>query len=181
MPVSNVNPDRPVDLSRLTQQAAAPAAGGAVATVTTATFERDVVQRSLTGPVIVDVWSSRSPISIQLSALLDTMAAEYQGRLTFVRVAADTNPEIVQALQMEAIPSVFAFLGGRLVPLFTGGLPEAELRPLLDQVVAAAAQAGVQSGANPPEPPADPRFDGVTKALEEGDWDAAIAGYQSIL
>lgn len=180
MPVSNVNPDRPVDLSRLTQQAAVPA-GGVVASVTTATFERDVVQRSMTGPVIVDVWSPRSPISAQLSALLDTLAGEYQGRLAFVRVAADSNPDIVQALQMEAIPSVFAFLGGRLVPLFTGGLPEAELRPLLDQVVAAAAQTGNQAGASAPEPPADPRFDGVTQALEAGDWDAAIAGYQAIL
>lgn len=179
MTVSAVNPNRPVDLSPLAQP---PAAGGTgvVTTVTAASFERDVVQRSMAGPVVVDVWSARSPISTQLSALIDAVASDYQGRLTFVRLAADTNPEIVQALKMEAIPSVFAFFGGRVVPLLTGGITEAELRPLLDQVVAAAGQSAPAAGQGA-APQSDPRFDAVTTAMEQGDWDSAIAGYQALL
>ncbi len=103
----------------------------------------------------------------------------------------DANPRISQALQVQSIPTVFAVIGGQLVPGFQGALPEAQVREFVMAVLDAAKQAGlsgavaVEPGAADaeaePEEPADPRFVAAETALDDGDFPAAIAAYEAIL
>ena len=79
-------------------------------------------------------------------------------------------------------------LGGRLIQGFTGALPERDLRAFLEQVLAAAAQAGlpgagaVDGEAGEPAPvPAEPEVLAAEDAMAEGDYAAAAAAYDALL
>jgi putative thioredoxin len=107
------------------------------------------------------------------------------------KVDVDANPAIAQAFQVQSIPSVFAVVGGRPLPLFQGALPEQQVRAYLDELLKVAEANGVSgsvaggapaaAGAEPDQPPADPRMEAAYDAIEAGDWVAARAAYQSIL
>jgi putative thioredoxin len=168
-------------------EAPAPAPGQHVVDVTEETFQTEVLDRSFQLPVLIEVHSQRSPASQQLSALLQRLAQEAAGAWLLARVDADANMRVVQALQVQAVPTVFAVLGGQLVPGFEGVLPEQQLREFLAAVSQAAKEAGLPgapAGDQPDEPveePDDPRFVAAEAALQEGDYDLAIERYQAIL
>ncbi|HLS14808.1 MAG TPA: tetratricopeptide repeat protein [Beutenbergiaceae bacterium] len=114
-------------------------ASGAVQDVTAATFN-DLVQRSTQVPVIVDLRSPRSPASTELSATLQTLAAEYGGRFLLARVDVDAHPQIAQAFQAQGAPTVCAVLKGQPLPLFQGPQPVDQIRAVLDEVLRVAAE-----------------------------------------
>ena len=185
-------------------QAKANAPAGVMVDVTELNFEAEVVERSMTIPVVLDMWSARSAGSQQLSPILATLAAEYGGRWILGRVDVDTNQQIAAAFQVQSIPAVFAVLKGQPVPLFDRPYPEAQIRQVLAQLLVMAAEQGVtgivgdpaaagneadgseadgqpKSESVEPEPELDPRFDAAFDAVESGDWDAADSAYRTIL
>jgi putative thioredoxin len=186
-----------VDLSSLRPPptpAAPPTAGGPaggasphVLDVTEATFEEQVLQRSLQVPVLIDFWADWCGPCKQLSPLLERLAAEAGGAWVLAKIDVDRNQAIAGQLQIQSIPTVLLALGGRLVQGFTGALPERELRSFLDQVLAAAKQAGLPgpagdgAGAEPAAPPADPEVVEAEDALSRGDYAAAVAAYDALL
>src|SRR5690242_7733143 len=74
--------------------------GGYVVEVSEAGFQSAVIDRSMTVPVIVDLWTARAAQSQQISTVLDQLAAEYAGRFLVARVDIDTSPALVQAFQV---------------------------------------------------------------------------------
>lgn len=195
----SINPYGAVDLAALAQRAPArpPAGAGAapggsyVVDVTDATFGPAVAQRSMTVPVVVDLWATWCEPCKQLSPVLERLADAYAGRFVLAKVDVDANPQIAQAFQVQSIPMVAAVIGGRALPLFQGALPEAQVRQYLDQLLQAAAAAGVDGvaepvepggPAGPQEPPAvDPRFEAAFEAIERGDLDGAAQAYRAVL
>jgi putative thioredoxin len=169
--------------------APAPAAGQYVIDVTEANFQAEVIDRSFQVPVLLVVTSARAASSAQLAASLETIVSSAQGQLILGKVDADTDVRVAQALQVQAVPAVFAVIGGQLVPGFEGVLPDDQLREFVGAVLQAAAQAGLQAppaaaeGAEPSTPavPEDPRFDAAEAALAEGDYELARERFQAIL
>jgi len=95
-------------------------------------------------------------------------------------------------LQVQSIPTVFAAIGGQLVPGFQGALPEPQVREFVGALVKAGAQAGLDGAVAPgaaadddeaasAELPVDPRFSDAEAALEAGQFDLAAKRYQAIL
>jgi putative thioredoxin len=164
-------------------EAPVPASGDYVVDVTEATFQSAVIDRSFQVPVLIDLWADWCQPCKQLSPVLERLANEAAGQWVLAKVDTDANPRIAQALSVQSIPTVYAVIGGQLVPGFQGALPEAQVREFVAAVLKAAEQANL-SGAGAglaAEPPADPRFDAAEKALAEGDYGAAVQAYQSIL
>ncbi len=164
-------------------EAPAPASGDYVVDVTEASFQSAVIDRSFQVPVLIDLWADWCQPCKQLSPVLERLANEAAGQWVLAKVDTEANPRIAQALQVQSIPTVYAVIGGQLVPGFQGALPEAQVREFVAAVLKAAEQANL-SGAGADlaaEPPADPRFDAAEKALAEGDYGAAVQAYQSIL
>src|ERR1700732_5180742 len=125
--------------------AGAPAAGPAsafVIDVTEETFNDDVVLRSRTTPVIVDLWADWCQPCKQLSPVLEKLADEAAGEWILARVDVDANPRLAQAFQAQSIPMVVAIIGGQMVDGFAGAMPEAQVKQWLDQVLAVAEQLG---------------------------------------
>ncbi|PZS14166.1 MAG: co-chaperone YbbN [Pseudonocardiales bacterium] len=179
-------------------QAPAPGAGHYVVDVTEESFQAEVLDRSFQRPVLVDLRATRSAASEQLSPLLERLALESNGSWLLTRIDIDANPRLAQALQVQAVPTVFAVLAGQLVPGFQGALPEDQLREFIAAMLLAAQEAGLAEGGAVPDPdaqppdagpevpdvpevPDDPRFVAAEDALQEGDYALSAQRYQAIL
>ncbi|MCT9929108.1 tetratricopeptide repeat protein [Planotetraspora sp. A-T 1434] len=166
------------------REAAGPAgAASDVIETTSATFNADVVERSLNVPVIVEATVPRAEQVQQFSGTMEKLATEAGGAWVLARVDVEANPELAQALRMRAIPTVYLAFQGQLMPLFEGPLPEAQLRQALAQVFE---QLGIEllappEGEGPAEPPVDPDLLAAEQAIEKGDLDAAAAAYERLL
>ncbi|MFJ6113647.1 tetratricopeptide repeat protein [Agrococcus sediminis] len=193
-----------VDLSALAarhQQAASPqpeaapaaqsqgAATGVVIDITDADFGA-VVELSERVPVIIDIWAEWCGPCKQLSPVLERLVEAQRGRLVLAKVDADRNPQLVQAFNAQSIPTVAAVIGGRPAPLFTGALPEEQVRDVLEQVLAFAEQQGITGSvpvgdgepAGEPEPePVPPLHQEAFDAIEQGDYETAIAAFEKAI
>jgi putative thioredoxin len=192
-----------VDLSALAARSPAPAAStngaaasGVVLEVTEATFQAEVLERSVSVPVVIDFWADWCQPCKQLSPILEKLAREYDGRVLLAKIDVDANQQLGAAFQVQSIPSVFAVLKGQPVPLFQGAMPEPQVRQVFEQLLQVAAANGVtgrlevkaaedagrtESTEQPAEPPHDPRYDAAYDAIEKGDFDAAAAAYRGLL
>ena len=145
---------------------------------------REVAETSTRVPVVVVLHASRSQVSTDLAGQLQTLAREYAGRFQLARVDVDTAPEVAQALQVAAVPTVVALIAGQPVPLFQGAIPADQLRELLDQLLELAARNGVTgrlapqaADAEPVEPEETEVERAAREALERGDYAAAEEVY----
>lgn len=174
---------------RKTEAALANAPAGVIVDVTTATFQSEVLDRSMTVPVVVDLWATWCGPCKQLSPILERLAAEYAGRWILAKVDVDAEQQIAAAFQVQSIPSVYAVIGGQVVPLFQGAMPEQQIRPVLDKLLEVAASQGItgtlqepaEPVSQPEEPAGDPRFDAAVQAIDAGDWSGARQAYKRIL
>ncbi len=141
--------------------------------VTEATFQTEVLERSLTTPVVIDFWADWCGPCKQLSPVLEKLAVEGGGSWVLAKIDVDANPRVAQAFRVQGIPMVFAVVGGQPVDAFTGVVPEAQLRPWIEAVLKASSAAGPETE--------DPALLAADDALVEGDLDQAERAYQKIL
>ncbi|MFI7144331.1 tetratricopeptide repeat protein [Nonomuraea sp. NPDC050022] len=170
-------------------QAAAP---GSIIDVTEETFTTEVIDRSMSVPVVLDLWSPRAPGSAQLSPVLEKVVGDMGGRAILAKVNVDGSPQIAQALRVQAVPTVLAIFQGQAVTGFQQVLPEQEVRRWLDELMGAVEQFyQANPDARPADvgeqqdesagPPADPDVLAAEEAVDKGDLDAAEAAYQRLL
>ena len=100
---------------------------------TTASFEAEVLQKSLEVPVLVDFWATWCGPCKTLGPILEKLAAEYNGAFRLAKVDVDKEQQIAAAFQIRSVPTVFLVKGGQLVDGFPGALPEGQLREFLKQ------------------------------------------------
>ncbi|ASR37616.1 co-chaperone YbbN [Prauserella marina] len=168
--------------------AGGPPSEGAVIDVTEATFQAEVVERSLQTLVVVDLWAEWCGPCKQLSPVLERLAAESGGAWVLAKVDVDANPRISQLFGVQSIPTVVAIAGGQPVDAFSGAQPEPQIRQWLGQLLDALRDklpginaAEQQAGGEPEEEQEDPRFTEAEDALDRGDFAEAEAAYQRIL
>ena len=177
------------------QRAADPVASNLIIDVTTQSFEADVLAKSMTVPVVVDLWATWCEPCKQLSPILEKLALEYNGRWILAKVDVDAEQQIAAAFQVQSIPAVYVVIGGQVAPMFQGAIPESQVRQVLEALLLEAEKAGITGRAGSEQdsaqelpdanqdrqPPSDPRFDAAEAALESGEWENAAAAYKEIL
>ena len=158
--------------------------------MTDATFS-EVLDLSKTVPVVVEFFGQG------IEPVLGPLVASYAGKIAHVVVDATANPQLVQAFQVQQVPTVAAVIGGRPVQLYVGDYPEAEVRQIFDQVLDLAKEQGVvgtaadaadgadpdASGAGtvPAEAPLPPHHQEAFDAISAGDYATAIAEYKTAI
>ena len=102
--------------------------------VTDATFQTEVMDRSSTVPVVVDLWAEWCGPCKTLGPIIEKVVAETQGAVALVKDDVDSNPQIAQAFQAQSIPAVHAVVDGKVVDGFIGAQPESQVREFVGRL-----------------------------------------------
>ena len=113
-----------------------------MADVTDATFETDVLERSKTVPVVVDLWAPWCGPCQSLGPILEKVVGETQGLVELAKVDVDQNPSVSQAFQVQSIPAVYAMYDGKVVNGFMGAQGEPEVVSFVQELIDMAAASG---------------------------------------
>jgi putative thioredoxin len=100
---------------------------------TAASFEQDVLARSMETPVLIDFWAPWCEPCKQLKPVLEKLAGEYAGGFVLARVNSDDEMQLAALFGVRSLPTVMLLRGGRPVDGFMGAQPESVLRQFLSQ------------------------------------------------
>ncbi len=104
---------------------------------TEATFETDVIQASLTTPVLVDFWAAWCGPCKTLGPILEKVVESYNGALKLAKVDTDAQMQLAAAFGIRSLPTVVLVKDGQMIDGFMGALPESAIREFLQKHVAA--------------------------------------------
>jgi putative thioredoxin len=166
------------DLSSLTKPKVDPSIPLPGIEVTVENLSNEILPLSLVRPVIVLMWTSRSPKSVEMVKTLGKLEDDYKAAFALARVDIDANPEVAQAFQTKSVPFAVAIISEQMVPLFEQVYPEAQVKMVIDKVLTLASSQGVGEA---PVEQIEPEEVDAMNALESGDYVAAEAAYKKWL
>ncbi len=167
-----------VDLSSLGKPKSAPTGPTPGIAVTAENLTTEFLPLSKTRAVILFCWSPRSAESIEMLAVMGQLETSYKSSWSLGHVDIDAQPQVAQALQTQKIPYAVALINEQIVPLFEQAYPEAQIRLVLDKVLALAAEQGVGDA---PVEIIEPEEEEAVTALEAGDFATAEVAYKKLL
>lgn len=112
--------------------------------VTDATFQTEVLDRSQTTPVVVDLWAPWCGPCRQLGPILEKVVDETDGQVVLAKVNVDDNPQVSQAFRVQGIPAVYALSGGKVVDGFVGAQPEGPVRSFVERLMPSAEEQKIE-------------------------------------
>jgi putative thioredoxin len=141
-------------------------------------LSNEILPLSLVRPVIVLMWTSRSPESVDMVKTLGKLEVDYKAAFALARVDIDANPEVAQAFQTKSVPYAVAIIAEQMVPLFEQAYPEAQVKMVIDKVLTLSSEQGVGQA---PVEQIEPEEADAMNALESGDYVAAEVAYKKWL
>ena len=167
-----------VDLSSLGKPKSVPTGPTPGIAVTAENLTAEFLPLSKTCAVILFCWSARSAESVEMLAVMGQLETSYKGSWSLGHVDIDAQPQVAKALQTQKIPYAVALINEQIVPLFEQPYPEAQIRLVLDKVLALAAEQGVGDA---PVEIIEPEEEEAVTALEAGDFATAEIAYKKLL
>jgi putative thioredoxin len=98
-------------------------------------FETEVIERSLSVPVVVDFWATWCAPCRQLAPILEKLAQEYKGQFILAKVDTEKQPELAQVFGVQSIPLVVAVKQGQIADGFQGAQGEVEVRSFIERIL----------------------------------------------
>jgi putative thioredoxin len=166
------------DLSSLTKPKVDPSTPMAGIEVSVENLSSDILPLSLVRPVIVLMWSPRSPESVEMIKVLGKLEIDYKEAFSLARVDIEAHPQVAQAFQTKTVPYAVAIIAEQMVPLFEQSYPEAQVRMVIDKVLTLASEQGV--GQAPAEHMEAEEIEAM-EALEAGNYAGAEVAYKKWL
>ncbi len=95
-------------------------------------FDKEVLQSSI--PVMLDAWATWCAPCRMIAPTIDALANEYDGKVKFVKLDVDHNPESSMKYNIRSIPTLLFFKKGKVVNQLVGALPKETLVKHLDEL-----------------------------------------------
>lgn len=134
-------------------------------------------------PVLI-LLSDSSPASEQLGENLKQITEQAAGRILTLKLDAASAPELIQAFEVSQLPAVLAVLKGQPAPLFAGSPPLEQIVQVINRVLEVAKENGLTElyqSETEPEPELSEHHLAAFTAIEQGNYQAALASYQKQL
>jgi putative thioredoxin len=138
--------------------------------VTIQNFEAEVIEASMTTPVLVDFWAPWCGPCKSLGPVLEKVEAAYEGRFKLVKIDSDQEQQLAQAFGIKSIPTCVLLKNGQPVDGFMGALPEGQVKQFLDKHLPAEGELQAQAAAQEAQ-----------EHLQAGDADSARAALEQAL
>jgi len=100
-----------------------------------ATFETEILQRSMSTPVVIDLWAPWCGPCKTLGPILEKVVNETNGQVVLAKINVDENPQSSAAFRVQSIPAVYAMKDGQIVDGFMGAKPEHEIREFVTKLL----------------------------------------------
>ena len=98
-----------------------------------ATFKHEVLENDL--PVLVDFWAPWCGPCRMVAPVVEELAEEYDGKVSFYKLNTDDNPQVATTYGIRSIPTLLVFKGGEPVGQIVGFRPKGDLKKRLDEVL----------------------------------------------
>jgi putative thioredoxin len=125
-------------MTMLQSGAGATASDGLIKETTTQSFVKDVIEESKRQPVLVDFWAPWCGPCKQLTPVLEKVVKAAKGKAKLVKMNIDQHPavfqQIAQAMGIQSIPAVIAFVNGQPADGFLGALPEKQVIAFIERL-----------------------------------------------
>ena len=138
--------------------------------VTIQNFEAEVIEASMTTPVLVDFWAPWCGPCKSLGPVLEKVETAYEGRFKLVKIDSDQEQQLAQAFGIKSIPTCVLLMNGQPVDGFMGALPEGQVKQFLDKHLPAEGALQAQAAAQEAE-----------EHLQAGDAQSARAAMEQAL
>ena len=139
----------------------------------TASFNSNVIEASKTGPILVDFWADWCAPCKQLTPILEELVKSYKGLIKLVKIDTEKNQELSQQLQIQSLPTVYAFYEGQPIDGFSGAMQENEVKKFINKVIEA-------SGGNKIEELQKAIAD-AEELFNENDFESALNAFSNLL